>query len=51
MYLDVLEFNRLNKLHLLEILGLRYGFGIYTGWVTSATILNISIMFYDWGFY
>jgi hypothetical protein len=51
IYIDTLELNKENKLHWFEIIGLRYGFGIYTGWVTSATILNFSIMFYDWGFY
>ena len=32
-----------------EFIGLRCGFSIYGGWLTAATILNISIVFKDLG--
>ncbi len=28
----------------MEFIGLRMGFSIYTGWVTAATILNVSFL-------
>jgi len=31
------------SLNIYEIIGLRIGFSIYSGWVTAATILNITI--------
>ena len=38
-----------NKLSWTEIIGLRSAFSIYGGWLTAATILNISIILKDLG--
>lgn len=32
-----------NKLNLIELISIRICFSIYSGWVTAATILNLSI--------
>jgi hypothetical protein len=37
------------KLSVTEIIGFRCAFSIYAGWLTAATILNISIVLKDLG--
>ena len=39
----IMKLSLRNKLNWIEWIGLRAGFSIYSGWVTAATILNISI--------
>ena len=39
-----------NKLNIWEIISLRIGISIYTGWVTVATILNVSFFLKSLGF-
>ena len=38
-----------NKLNTWEIIFLRIGVAIYTGWVTAATILNVSFVLQAFG--
>jgi len=39
-----------NKLTPTEMIGFRFGMSIYSGWLTTATILGAAIMFKTWGF-
>merc|ERR1711990_1391024 len=37
------------KLNAWEIIGFRFGISIYSGWLSTATILGAAIMFKTWG--
>jgi len=37
------------KLNVWEIIGFRFGISIYSGWLSTATILGAAIMFKTWG--
>ena len=39
-----------NETNWIEWIAIRGGFSIYSGWVTAATILNVTYMIKSWGF-
>jgi len=47
--LAILQYTMYAPLNTYEIISLRAGFSIYIGWVTAASILNISYILYSSG--
>jgi translocator protein len=45
----VMNISSQGRLTVVNFIGLRMGFSVYSGWVTSATILNVSIMLKAFG--
>ena len=48
--IEILRASHRSKVNFFEAISLRVGFSIYGGWVTAATILNISIFLKSVGF-
>ena len=51
MYTTILSNRNNQNWNFVEYISLRYGLGIYSGWITSAAILNITIFLYKIGFH